>query len=301
MATLYTQQSKNVRRTWILMSTFFILIIAIVIVFLKEHSSQNEILEGKEKNQVSYLEYMTPNGLSFGYRSDLTVEDMKGEHSYFTFHTDPNSLEYIASLSYTDDYSKWGFSKANTTESDLAQIYKHIGTVQYGQNVFDTWDVVMGDGYQSVLVLTNLDGQAVSIEFDTDHDQTPVDLASISFNSSSDTQLARLPLCNTGFTVQYRSNLFKIQQPNVISELQPSAELCGLIFYSASYSDFYSSGDDRLMINNSGMSCDTVALNPSIYGNPSCYSDKGFITYTKSKDDAMVDLFEDIVAGIKDY
>ena len=33
MATLYTQQSKNVRRTWMLMSTFFILIIAIGFVF----------------------------------------------------------------------------------------------------------------------------------------------------------------------------------------------------------------------------------------------------------------------------
>ena len=33
MATLYTQQDKNVRRTWLLMSTFLVLIVGIGFVF----------------------------------------------------------------------------------------------------------------------------------------------------------------------------------------------------------------------------------------------------------------------------
>lgn len=41
MATLYTQQSKNVGKTWLLMSTFFIIVIALGFVFARIYSNPN--------------------------------------------------------------------------------------------------------------------------------------------------------------------------------------------------------------------------------------------------------------------
>ena len=41
MATLYTQQDKNVRRTWLLMTTFLVMIVAIGFVFSQAYGNPN--------------------------------------------------------------------------------------------------------------------------------------------------------------------------------------------------------------------------------------------------------------------
>ena len=41
MATLYTQQDKNVRKTWLLMTTFLVLIVAIGFVFAQIYGNPN--------------------------------------------------------------------------------------------------------------------------------------------------------------------------------------------------------------------------------------------------------------------
>ena len=41
MATLYTEQSKNVSKTWMLMSVFLIIVIGLGFVFSRMYSNQN--------------------------------------------------------------------------------------------------------------------------------------------------------------------------------------------------------------------------------------------------------------------
>ena len=95
MATLYTHQGQNVRRTWLLMTSFFILIIAIGYIFARIYGNPNIlyifVIFSVGMNIVSYW-YSDKIALSMAHASPATREE------YFDFYTIVENLAITAGL-----------------------------------------------------------------------------------------------------------------------------------------------------------------------------------------------------------
>jgi len=95
MATLYTHQGQNVRRTWLLMTSFFILIIAIGYIFARIYGNPNIlyifVIFSVGMNIVSYW-YSDKIALSLAKAHPATREQ------YFDFYTLVENLSITAGL-----------------------------------------------------------------------------------------------------------------------------------------------------------------------------------------------------------
>lgn len=95
MATLYTQQSKNVTKTWMLMSVFFVIVIALGFVFSRMYNNPNIlyffVIFSIVMNIMSYW-YSDKIALSLAHAKAATREE------YFDFYTLVENLAITAGL-----------------------------------------------------------------------------------------------------------------------------------------------------------------------------------------------------------
>lgn len=95
MATLYTQQSKNVEKTWLLMSSFLIIVIGLGFVFSRMYNNPNILY-------IFVVFSLVMNITSYWY-SDKIALKMAGAHpatreQYFDFYTIVENLAITAGL-----------------------------------------------------------------------------------------------------------------------------------------------------------------------------------------------------------